>query len=148
MKPVQSNSSDEWLGRLDRLGIVLSGICIVHCLALPLLLAALPLVGGSVFGGHAFHEWLLVAVVPVSLVALGFGYRRHGDANVMRLGGAGLALLCFATYGYRLVGLSEDWERAISIVGGLIHAAGHVLNFRRTRAVHEAQCTHAPMTGN
>jgi hypothetical protein len=126
-----------WLGRLDRLGIILSGICIVHCLALPLLLAALPFLGDSILGGHGFHEWLLLAVLPVSLVALSFGYRRHGDANVLWLGGIGLALLSFATYGYRLIGLSEDWERGISIVGGLIHAGGHVLNFRRTRALHD-----------
>jgi hypothetical protein len=133
----QSPAESNWLGRLDRLGILLSGICIIHCLALPLLLAALPFLGESFLGGHGFHEWLLVAVVPVSLVALGFGYRRHGDVNVLRLGGTGLALLAFATYGYRLIGLSEDWERIISIVGGLIHAAGHLLNFRRTRALHD-----------
>ena len=133
----QSADQSTWLGRLDRLGILLSGICIVHCLALPLLLAALPFLNDSIFGGHGFHEWLLLAVLPISLVALSFGYRRHGDLNVLRLGGAGLALLAFATYGYRLIGLSEDWERLISIVGGLIHAAGHVLNFRRTRALHD-----------
>ena len=133
----QAGDQSHWLGRLDRLGIILSGICIIHCLALPLLLAALPFLGESFFGGHGFHEWLLVAVVPVSLVALGFGYRRHGDANVLKLGGAGLALLAFATYGYRLIGLSEDWERLISIAGGLIHATGHLLNFRRTRALHD-----------
>ena len=133
-----------WLGRLDRLGIVLSGVCIVHCLALPLLVAALPLLGGGVLGGHSFHEWLLLAVVPVSLVALVFGYRRHGDPMVLKMGAGGLLLLCFATYGYRLVGLPENWERAISIVGGLIHAGGHVLNFRRTRAMHDcAAHTHA-----
>ena len=130
-------TSQAWLGRLDRLGIVLSGICIVHCLALPLLLAALPFLGGSLLGGHGFHEVLLLAVLPVSMVALGFGWRRHGDARVLWLGGAGLALLAFATYGYRLIGLPEDWERVISIIGGLIHAAGHVLNFRRTRALHD-----------
>jgi hypothetical protein len=126
-----------WLGRLDSLGILLSGICIVHCLALPLLLALLPFLGGRLLGGHSFHEILLLAVLPVSLVALGFGWRRHGDARVLWLGGTGLALLAFATYGYRLIGLPEDWERAISILGGLIHAAGHVLNFRRTRALHD-----------
>ena len=119
MREGQTTLRDEtrqaWLGRLDSLGILLSGICIVHCLALPLLLA----------------------VLPVSLVALGFGWRRHGDARVLWLGGAGLFLLAFATYGYRLFGLPEDWERAISIVGGLIHAAGHLLNFRRTRALHD-----------
>lgn len=131
---------ETWLGRLDSLGILLSAVCIVHCLALPLLLAALPFLGESVFGGHHFHEYLLLAVLPVSLVALGFGWRRHGDSGVLWLGGAGLALLAFATYGYRLIGLSEDWERGISIVGGLIHAAGHVLNFRRTRALHAEHC--------
>lgn len=128
---------EAWLGRLDSLGVLLSGICIVHCLALPLLLAALPFLDDSLLGGHRFHEILLLAVLPVSLVALGFGWRRHGDSRVLWLGGVGLALLAFATYGYRLIGLSEGWERAISIGGGLVHAAGHVLNFRRTRALHD-----------
>src|ERR1700757_1608611 len=110
---------EAWLGRLDSLGVLLSGACIVHCLALPLLLALLPFLGGSLLGGHSFHEYLLLAVLPVSLTALGFGWRRHGDGRVLWLGGAGLFLLAFATYGYRLFGLPEDWERVISIVGGL-----------------------------
>ena len=134
---LRAESRETWLGRLDSLGVLLSGICIVHCLALPLLLALLPFLGGSLLGGHSFHEYLLLAVLPVSLVALGFGWRRHGDASVLWLGGIGLGLLAFATYGYRLIGLPEDWERIISIIGGLIHAAGHVLNFRRTRALHD-----------
>lgn len=128
---------EAWLGRLDSLGVLLSGICIVHCLALPLLLMVLPFLGGSLLGGHGFHEWLLMAVLPVSLVALGFGYRRHHDVHVLWLGGSGLALLAFATYGHPLFGLPEGWERLISIVGGVIHAGGHILNFRRTRALHD-----------
>src|SRR5882757_3461763 len=132
-----SAAREAWLGRLDSLGVLLSGICIVHCVALPLLLVALPFLGGSILGGHGFHEWLLLAVLPVSLVALGFGYRRHHDSHVLWLGGVGLALLAFATYGHPLFGLSEGWERVISIVGGVIHAAGHILNFRRTRALHD-----------
>jgi hypothetical protein len=132
-------SRQAWLGRLDSLGVLLSGICIVHCLALPLLLVALPFLGGSFLGGHGFHEWLLLAVLPVSIVALGAGYRSHGDARVLWLGGAGLFLLAFATYGHPWFGLPEIWERGISIVGGVIHAGGHILNFRRSRALH-AQC--------
>lgn len=128
---------DAWLGRLDSLGILLSGLCIVHCLALPLLLSLLPFFGESVFGGHGFHEMLLLFVVPLSLVALGFGYRRHHDLRVLAYGTLGLGLLTFATFGYKLIGLSENAERSISIVGGLIHAAGHVLNFRLTRALHD-----------
>jgi hypothetical protein len=128
---------DAWLGRLDSLGILLSGLCIVHCLALPLLLSLLPLFGESIFGGHGFHEMLLLFVVPLSLVALGFGYRRHHDARVLVYGATGLALLAFATYGYKLIGLSENAERSLSVIGGLIHAAGHVLNFRLTRALHD-----------
>ena len=70
---LRAESRETWLGRLDSLGVLLSGICIVHCLALPLLLALLPFLGGSLLGGHSFHEYLLLAVLPVSLVALGLG---------------------------------------------------------------------------
>ena len=47
--------------KLDRIAILLSGICLLHCLAIPLALVVLPALGSMLFDSHdVFHTFLLV----------------------------------------------------------------------------------------
>lgn len=61
---------------LDTSAIALSSLCLLHCLALPLLAAALPLLGR-----WEQAEWVHVvfatAAVPLSGYALWSSHRRH-----------------------------------------------------------------------
>ena len=41
---------------LDALAMLLSGLCLIHCLALPLLVAALPLAASSLVADERFHQ--------------------------------------------------------------------------------------------
>lgn len=54
----------------DRIGISLSGLCMVHCMVMPVVLAALPLWSMA----ETLHDWLhplfLVSLVPISVMAL------------------------------------------------------------------------------
>ena len=60
---------------LDRIAISLSTICIVHCLAMPFVVAILP-VAALTFGndGH-FHALMLWLVVPTSAIGFSLGSR-------------------------------------------------------------------------
>jgi hypothetical protein len=125
------------VGKLDGLALVLSAVCLVHCLALPVTLTLLPTLAAGVLEHDDFHRLMLYVGLPTSLMAFGIGCRRHRRLDVAVLGGTGLALLVFATYAV------HDWhgelERYITVAGGLILAAAHILNFRACR---RSDCDH------
>jgi len=70
----------------DKIAVVLSGLCLLHCLLLPFLLAFLPFLGQ--FGDDHFHAEMLIFVIPVSAIALFVGYRRHGQIKVISFRGS------------------------------------------------------------
>ncbi|HLT92022.1 MAG TPA: MerC domain-containing protein [Woeseiaceae bacterium] len=121
--------------RLDTAGVVLSGICLVHCLALPLVVAALPFVS-ELARGH-LHAQLLAVVVPVSVLAFGVGFRRHRRTAVLAGGGLGLALLVVGgTVAHERYGITAD--RVLAVAGSLVLAFAHYRNSRLSRHVRHA----------
>jgi len=80
--------STDWL---DGAAIGLSGLCLLHCLALPFLVGVLPLL--MPFAESHLHAQMLYFAVPLSIIAVGIGYARHRSARVVVAAAAGLALL-------------------------------------------------------
>ncbi len=104
----------------------------VHCLLTPVLLIAVPVLSTSMLVDEQFHLVLLAFVLPVSLVALFLGCRRHKDGVVVLLGGLGLvSLAVVALLGHDTLG--EFGERSATVVSGVILAAGHLRNYRLCR---------------
>jgi hypothetical protein len=127
---------------LDRISVFLSATCLLHCLALPVLLTIAPITQTGLMDEQTFHLVLLWFILPVSLIALGIGCRQHKDLIIVLLGGTGLSLLLFAgllghTY------LSPPTERVLTVVAGLILAAAHLRNFKICRATN---CDHEDST--
>ncbi|NBD96203.1 MAG: MerC family mercury resistance protein [Gammaproteobacteria bacterium] len=121
-------------GLLDRIAISASALCMVHCLAMPLLVIAIPVLSSTFLADEAFHRFLVWLVLPVSLAALFIGCRRHKDILVVSFGGLGLILLIsIAYFGHDLLG--ESGERIATVVGGVILAVGHFRNYRLCRRV-------------
>ena len=117
---------------LDKVAVVLSGVCMVHCLALPLLLTGAPITGGFFIDEELFHILMFVVILPVSLIALTIGCRQHKDILTISLGSVGLATLAFtAFFGHDWFG--HDGERIVTSFGGLILAAAHIQNYRICR---------------
>ncbi|MEM8737129.1 MAG: MerC domain-containing protein [Planctomycetota bacterium] len=79
-------------GRWDRLGIVVSLGCAVHCLAAPFLLLLLPTLG-SVWSHPAAHWVLAALVLPLAGVVIWRGYRLHRKRSALVAAGLGGALL-------------------------------------------------------
>lgn len=114
----------------DRVAVILSGLCLVHCLALPVLVAVLPFLS-ELSAGH-LHAELLVIVIPISVLAFAMGFRRHRNRTIVGLGIAGMAVLAIGgTYVHNRYGLGAD--RALTIAGSLILAIAHFYNSRRSR---------------
>ena len=119
-------------GHLDAIAVVLSGVCMLHCLALPLLLTISPILNVTLLSETVFHVLLLVFILPTSVIALTIGCRSHKDKITLVLGALGLSILTItAFFGHQLFGLTG--ERIVTSFGGLILAWAHVQNYRRCR---------------
>lgn len=117
---------------LDRLGIMLSGICLFHCLLTPLAIILFPIISLTFATDESFHKMLLWLVLPTSVCAFFIGCVRHKDAGVLALGLAGLTLMILAAHlGHQALG--ETGERIATTIGGLTLALGHIRNHRRCR---------------
>ncbi len=118
------------LGLLDNAAVVLSGICLLHCLTLPILIAVLPFL--SQFGEGHFHVQMLLVVLPVSVFAFALGFRRHHVKSVIAWGSIGMLLMALgATVVHSSFGLVAD--RTVTICAALILAFAHYFNNRFSR---------------
>ncbi|SFK21861.1 MerC mercury resistance protein [Nitrosomonas aestuarii] len=113
---------------LDKCAICASVVCAFHCLSLPFLLSLFPALAVSVLGQELFHEFLLGLVIPLSLISLSSSCRRHKNWSVALLGLTGLIVLIFTVImGHEALG--EDVERATTLIGASLIAAGHLRNY-------------------
>ncbi|OFC70340.1 MerC domain-containing protein [Alteromonas confluentis] len=115
----------------DKIAIALSSLCVVHCIITPILLIALPALGGVAFLDHeVFHQILLFFVLPVGVIAITAGYRHHKSAAILGSGLLGLLLLTLAgTIAHDLVG--EIGETVLTIVASLFIVYAHIQNYRQ-----------------
>jgi hypothetical protein len=119
----------------DQIAIALSAVCLVHCLALPVLVAVLPLAALTLGASGHFHGVMLWLVVPTSVAGLGLGFRVHGRAGIVLAGACGVAMLAAAAlWGH--AAWDAVLETVVSVVGSLVLAAAHWLNFREVRRLH------------
>ena len=125
-------------GTLDKVAVTTSFLCALHCFSLPIVLGLFPAIGSSFLGQELFHEALLFLVIPVSLVSLSLGCKKHKSKLVVGLGLVGLMLLTFAAiWGHDLLG--ENGERYMTVLGAVAIAAGHMRNYKLCRQV---KCAH------
>ncbi len=114
--------STDWL---DGAAVGLSGLCMLHCLALPFFVGALPML--MPFTESHLHAQMLYFAVPLSVIAISFGYVRHRNALVALAAFAGLGLLVAgATVAHGNLGLVAD--RLFTVSGSIVLAAAHLWN--------------------
>jgi hypothetical protein len=109
---------------MDRIGIALSGLCLVHCLGSAIVLAMLASAGG-IFLNPLFHEIGLVLAIGFGIIALGRGIIEHGFMMPSSIGGLGLGVMAGA-----LTMPHDGAEVIYTILGVAILALGHDLNRR------------------
>lgn len=121
------SKSTNWL---DGAAVGLSALCLIHCLALPLVVAGLPFLA-QLADGH-LHAQMLAVVLPLSFIALGLGYRHHRNLKIVAAGAIGMLVLTIgATVAHDNLGLAAD--RLFTIVGALVLATAHFYNSVQTR---------------
>ncbi|WP_372731187.1 MerC domain-containing protein [Novosphingobium sp.] len=112
--------------RLDRIGVLLSGLCLIHCVA-GLFLVGMLGVGGGVLLNPDIHRWGLVFALVIGAATIGIGALRHGRLLPLAIGGAGLCLMLAAV----AVGHGNA-EVALTVGGVVLVATAHIINMRHT----------------
>ena len=111
---------------LDLSAVSLSALCLVHCLALPVLAAMLPLASAWVQSEWVHVVFVLIAA-PLSALALLHGGSGHrAPAPWLALAGLGVGLLALGA-----VGPIRSWETPVTVAGSLCLATVHLWNWRR-----------------
>ncbi|NUZ11520.1 MerC domain-containing protein [Pseudoalteromonas sp. McH1-7] len=113
----------------DKIAIGLSILCIFHCLIFPLMFIALPVMASAaVLFDESFHQWLLLAILPISLPILTLGCMRHKSTKVFLVGVLGIALLLTPW----LIGedrVNEALEVFLTVIGSLTLVYSHFKNY-------------------
>ncbi|UII25187.1 MerC domain-containing protein [Fulvivirga maritima] len=120
----------------DFLGFSASFLCVIHCLALPIILSLSPWVGWQVMHDPGIELTILVVSLVIAAFALFHGYRNH-HGNFKPI------IIAFAGFLFILVGHAffHDHEVFITAPGAILVAIAHVLNWYYER--NEVKPTHS-----
>lgn len=110
---------------LDGAAASVSLLCLVHCLALPLLIAALPALSQVLAVPEGFHRGVALVALPASSVALLSGFRRHRNIRALALAAVGLGAIGWGAFGAKSAGA----ELAATVFGSVIVSVAHVVNW-------------------
>lgn len=117
----------------DLAGLALSATCLIHCLALPMLILLAPAIGHWIALPEGTHAAILMLALPAAFVAMRGGWHRHRRSAPPLIAVAGLALLALglaAHEGLFAGGDSEAADRLFTSLGALTLAAAHIANWR------------------
>lgn len=115
-------------GRLDLYAAALSTLCLIHCLALPLLATLLPL-AGQLSETPLVHRALVLLAAPVTLWIVWQSLPMQGASVFIIAALSGLALLLLAAFS----GTVAAFEQPITVAGALLLGAAHLWRWARHR---------------
>jgi len=104
----------------------LSTLCLLHCLALPLLASLLP-IAGQLSENEALHRGLVLLAAPATLWVVWRSLQAKGGRLFLLLGPTGLGLLTLAAFAPPF----SAYERPMTVIGALVLAAAHLWRLAR-----------------
>ena len=114
----------------DKIGVVLSVGCLVHCLLLPLILPLLPLLGFLFKHDGTFHLILGAGIACVALVALVPGALQHHRLLPITLGMYGIVFIAAGGIA-ELSGREIVWRGiVVTCIGSCCLILAHYLNHK------------------
>jgi hypothetical protein len=120
--------ADPASARLDLYASGLSTLCLLHCLALPLLAATMPL-AAQASESEFVHRILVLAAVPVSLRVVWRALPIRSNMLFIGAASSGLVLLLSAAF----IEAASAYETPITVVGSVLLAAAHLWHWVRQR---------------
>jgi hypothetical protein len=115
-------------GASDAFGMFASGVCLLHCVGIPLVLLALPMLEIYWLESESWFHHAMVWIVAIpAAIAFVLGYRQHKRVNIFFTAGIGLALIAAAAF-YVAPNYGETWEMPVTVLGSLFLIATHLRN--------------------
>lgn len=134
--------SERFRHLLDRFGATGSLICAIHCALTPLMLAAIPSLGLSVWLGDGFERVFVAFVTVLGLFSLLWGYRRHRAFRALMLLLLGLATLWAGVF-FPPLHTPVVLHAVVMTLGGTLVGLAHLVNLRLNHwHIHDASCAH------
>jgi hypothetical protein len=124
---VMAQIQELWAEHIDRIGMITSGLCFIHCIAAPVILSLSAVSSHFIPSEEHTHRLLAVFVTIVGTAAIGFGYRRHKKKRVLLAASLGLALICSGAYFGDLLP-SHGSEVAVTLAGSCCMIFAHRVN--------------------
>ena len=119
---------------LDKLGITATSLCALHCILLPVLLPALPLLGLSFLADHIWEHVFLMVTAVLGTIALFSGFKRYHR----KLYPFYMLFLGVAIY-WQKHDFSPEVQPFIIFVGASLIVAAHFINLKLCNSCK--QCT-------
>lgn len=130
LTPLQESAKPQRLNNriLDKMGVMVSAMCAVHCLMLPLLLPILPILASSFVAQDWFERTILTGSIMIGFAALFIGFKQYHRQlyPIYSLALGGLIYWNKDIFGH------EYEPFTIAIGAGLIIGA-HLINLRLCR---------------
>lgn len=114
----------------SKIGIVLSFICAIHCILMPIIMMSFPFLNNS-FLHDPILEWLILG----SLIFLGvfsldhYKKKHHGSNSPMIIFGIG-STLCF----FSLI-IHSEFHQSLMIIGSILIAVSQAMNLTLKRVI-------------
>lgn len=111
---------------LDALGVSGSSLCLIHCLATPILVSFSPLLGETLLENEWYEGSFIIASVFLAFTSLKSGYKNtHRSKHPFYL-------LLVATF-FFIAGFIEHhliWSTLMHSMGSLSLASAHIINWK------------------
>jgi len=122
------------LKQIEKIGVVASLLCGVHCLLTPLIVVAAPSLSVHFADNPEIEHWLILFSLVSSFSVLGFdAFRGHKSIIPLCIAAFGWALTLFSHH----PAIGPDIHLIMSIVGGVIIAFAFLRNWQMRR--HECE---------
>ena len=117
-------------GKLDKAGIMCSGLCAIHCMLIPIIGLVSPAIAGF-FENEWIHIGLLVPLALIAILAFSRGLKLHKKNHPVILGSIGIVVLSMAVAFETLLKIEiEHLEITLTIIGCVFLISAHIFNIK------------------
>ena len=142
------DNAEKTILSLDNLGIFASVLCLIHCLAMPFVVAAIPFIGmkWQWLQSETTENVLIAFIVGFAVFAIIPGYRAH--KKPIALAGLTIGLALVAAVAVFRGQFPANFELPLISVGNLLLVGTHLLNRKLTHGSFLAHSHGPSSSGN
>jgi len=125
--------------KTDKFAATISLACAIHCFFMPSFFIVTSGVLFTSIDNELIHKIILLIAIPVSLYALGLGYKNHKILSFLFIGIGGLLILVSAV----ILGesfLGESGEKITTLVGSILVCYSHFKNHQTCKTLECSSC--------